>query len=34
LLDPPGIDSLTAMPKVGLTEARARDIAEYLYRLR
>ncbi|HEX2091155.1 MAG TPA: c-type cytochrome [Longimicrobiaceae bacterium] len=31
--DPPSVDSLTAMPNVGLTEAEARDIAAYLYSL-
>jgi cytochrome c len=34
LLDPPSIDSETAMPTIGLTEAEARDIATYLYTLR
>jgi cytochrome c1 len=34
LLDPKRVDSLTAMPNVGLTEAQARDIAAYLYTLR
>jgi len=29
--DPPSIDSATAMPNVGVTEADARDIAAYLY---
>lgn len=33
LLDPPGVDPLTAMPNVGLNEADARDIAAYLYTL-
>lgn len=32
--DPPSIDSATAMPDVGVTEADARDIAAYLYTLR
>jgi cytochrome c2 len=32
--DPPAIDSLTAMPDLGVDEATARDIAEYLYTLR
>ena len=32
--DPPGVDSLTAMPNVGVTSADAVDIAEYLYTLR
>ncbi len=34
ILDPPGVDSLTAMPNVGVTPADAVDIAEYLYTLR
>jgi cytochrome c len=29
--DPPAMDSATAMPKVGLTQAQARDVAAYLY---
>lgn len=29
--DPKAIDSLTAMPDLGVTEAEARDIAAYLY---
>lgn len=32
--DPPAVDSLTAMPNVGVTERDARDIAAYLYSLR
>ena len=32
--DPPGVDSLTAMPKLGVTPRDAVDIAEYLYTLR
>jgi len=32
--DPKAVDSLTAMPKVGASEADARDIAAYLYTLR
>lgn len=32
--DPPAIDSATAMPNVGVTEADARDIAAYLYAIR
>ena len=32
--DPKAIDSLTAMPTLGVTEAEARDIAAYLYALR
>ena len=31
--DPPAIDSATAMPRVGLSEHDARDIAAYLYAL-
>ena len=34
LLDPPGVDSKTAMPKVGLTTPQAHDVAAYLYTLR
>ena len=34
IMDPPRIDSLTAMPALGISEARARDIAEYLYQIR
>jgi len=34
LRDPPGIDSLTAMPNMNVTERDARDIAAYLYTLR
>jgi len=33
IMDPPGIDSATAMPNVGVTDAEARDIAAYLYAL-
>jgi cytochrome c len=33
LLDPPGIDALTAMPAPGISAAEARDVAAYLYRL-
>ncbi|HEV3052215.1 MAG TPA: c-type cytochrome [Longimicrobium sp.] len=33
ILDPPALDSATAMPKVGVTERDARDIAAYLYTL-
>jgi len=29
--DPPGIDPLTAMPNLGVSEPAARDIAAYLY---
>jgi cytochrome c len=32
--NPPGVDSLTAMPNLGVTENDARDIAAYLYSLR
>jgi len=32
--DPPGVDSLTAMPNLGVTSRDATDIAEYLYTLR
>ncbi|HEX8831526.1 MAG TPA: c-type cytochrome, partial [Longimicrobium sp.] len=32
--NPPGVDSLTAMPNLGVTEKDARDIAAYLYSLR
>jgi cytochrome c oxidase assembly factor CtaG/cytochrome c2 len=34
ILDPPSVDSLTAMPNVGVTPHDAVDIAEYLYTLR
>lgn len=34
ILDPQGVDSATAMPKTGVTEAEARDIAAYLYTLK
>ena len=34
VLDPPAVDSLTAMPAVGLTPRQARDVAAYLYTLR
>ncbi len=33
LLDPPAVDSLTAMPRVGFSVAQARDVAAYLYTL-
>jgi cytochrome c2 len=33
LLDPPAIDEMTAMPAPGISEAEARDVAAYLYRL-
>ena len=32
--DPPAVDPLTAMPKLGVSESDARDIASYLYTLR
>ena len=32
--DPPGVDPMTAMPKLGVSEADARDIASFLYTLR
>lgn len=32
--DPPSVDSLTAMPNVGVTDPDARHIAAYLYTLR
>ena len=31
IVDPPAIDSLTAMPNLGVTPGEARDIAAYLY---
>jgi cytochrome c1 len=34
IMDPQAIDPATAMPKVGVSEADARDIAAYLYTLR
>jgi mono/diheme cytochrome c family protein len=34
LVDPPAVDSLTAMPNMGLSAAQATDIATYLYTLR
>ncbi len=34
LEDPPAVDSLTAMPALGLTDPTARDVAAYLYTLR
>lgn len=33
LQDPPAVDSMTAMPNVGLNAAQARDVAAYLYTL-
>ena len=32
--NPPGVDNLTAMPNLGVTEQDARDIASYLYTLK
>jgi cytochrome c oxidase assembly factor CtaG len=34
IMDPPRIDSLTAMPALGISDTLARDMAEYLYRIR
>jgi hypothetical protein len=34
IMDPPAVDSLTAMPALGISDTLARDIAEYLYRIR
>jgi putative membrane protein len=34
LRDPPAVDSLTVMPRTGLTEVEARNVATYLYTLR
>lgn len=34
LRDPPAVDSLTAMPNMGISEHDARDIAAYLYTLK
>lgn len=34
VLDPPRVDQKTAMPKLGVADAEARDIASYLYTLR
>lgn len=34
LLDPPAVDSMTAMPNVGLNELQARDVAAYMYTLK
>ena len=33
IMNPKGVDSLTAMPVTGVTEQEARDIAAYLYTL-
>jgi cytochrome c len=32
--NPPGVDRLTAMPNLGVTDSDARDIASYLYTLK
>jgi cytochrome c1 len=32
--NPPGVDRLTAMPNLGVTDSDARDIAGYLYTLK
>jgi len=32
--NPPGVDTLTAMPNLGVTERHARDIASFLYTLK
>jgi cytochrome c len=32
--NPPGVDHLTAMPNLGVTDSDARDIASYLYTLK
>lgn len=32
--NPPGVDRLTAMPNLGVTDTDARDIASYLYTLK
>jgi cytochrome c1 len=34
LRDPPGVDPMTAMPNLHLTEQEVRDVAAYLYTLR
>lgn len=34
LQNPPGVDHLTAMPNLGVTDQDARDIASYLYTLK
>ena len=34
LMDPQAVDSLTAMPRLGLDERAARNVASYLYTLR
>jgi cytochrome c1 len=32
--DPPSVEPMTAMPKLGLSDQQARDVAAYLYTLR
>jgi cytochrome c1 len=32
--DPPGVDPMTAMPRLNVSESDARDIASYLYTLK
>ena len=32
--NPPGVDKMTAMPNLGVTDSDARDIASYLYTLK
>jgi cytochrome c1 len=34
IADPPAVDPQTAMPNLGVTDSDARDIAEFLYRLK
>jgi len=34
IMNPPAVDSKTAMPALGVSEPVARDMAEYLYQLR
>jgi cytochrome c len=34
ILDPPGVDPLTAMPNLGVTAGEAHDIAAFLYTLK
>jgi cytochrome c2 len=34
LSDPPGVDPMTAMPNLKLTDAEVKDVAAYLYTLR
>jgi cytochrome c len=33
IMNPPAVDSMTAMPSLGMSEGEARDMAEYIYRL-